>query len=105
MIENAVSFSDKNDVIQINLKKDLNNIIISVEDCGPGFPEGAQEKIFDRFYTERPKNETFGNHSGLGLFISKQIINAHGGSIEAYNLYNDKKTCVGGGVKTTFKGL
>ena len=105
LIENAVSFSDKNDVIKINLKKDLNNIIISVEDCGPGFPEGAQEKIFDRFYTERPKNETFGNHSGLGLFISKQIINAHGGSIEAYNLYNDRKTCVGGGVKTTLKSV
>jgi two-component system sensor histidine kinase ChvG len=67
------------------------------------FPRGYKKKIFERFYSERPKNETFGNHSGLGLFISKQIIDAHGGSIEAYNLYNDKKICIGGGIKTILK--
>ena len=105
LIENAVSFSKKNDVIKVKLKKHLSNINILVEDCGPGFPVGAEKKIFNRFYTERPKNESFGNHSGLGLFISKQIIDAHGGSIRAYNLYNDKKICVGGGVEIILKSV
>ena len=103
LIENAVSFSNKNDVIKVKLTKDLNFINIFVEDCGPGFPLIAKEKIFDRFYSERPKNEIFGNHSGLVLFISKQIVEAHGGSIEAYNRYNDEKICIGGIIKTIFK--
>ena len=82
---------------------DLNNIIVLVEDYGPGFPVGALEKIFNRFYTERPSGEIFGNHSGLGLFISKQIIEAHGGSIEAFNRFDEEQKSVGATVKTIFK--
>ncbi|MEM7568922.1 MAG: ATP-binding protein, partial [Pseudomonadota bacterium] len=55
-------------------------------DEGPGIPEESLPKIFDRFYTERPDSEAFGTHSGLGLSISKQIVEAHGGQIAATNL-------------------
>ena len=52
-------------------------------------PEGKLEAIFDRFYTERPAGEKFGTHSGLGLSISKQIVDAHGGEIFARNRHAD----------------
>jgi two-component system sensor histidine kinase ChvG len=48
-------------------------------------PEGKEEKIFQRFYTERPPDENFGQHSGLGLSIARQIANAHGGDLKATN--------------------
>ena len=103
LIQNAVSFSKKQGVINIRLTKNLDNIIILVEDYGPGFPIGALEKIFNRFYTERPSGEVFGNHSGLGLSISKQIIEAHNGNIEAFNRFDQKKKCLGATVKTILK--
>jgi two-component system sensor histidine kinase ChvG len=56
-----------------------------VEDTGPGIPEEALTKVFNRFYSERPVKQ-FGNHSGLGLAISKQIVEAHGGVIWAENI-------------------
>jgi two-component system sensor histidine kinase ChvG len=105
LIQNAVSFSKKNDVINIRIQSNFKNIIILVEDYGPGFPSGALKKIFNRFYTERPSGETFGNHSGLGLSISKQIIEAHGGSIEAFNRLDSNQKCNGATVKTIFKKL
>jgi two-component system sensor histidine kinase ChvG len=58
-------------------------------DRGPGIPENKLSTIFDRFYSERPNDERFGQHSGLGLSISKQIIEAHRGEIYAENRYND----------------
>jgi len=58
---------------------------IDVDDEGPGIPPGNEERIFTRFYTERAETEKFGTHSGLGLSISQQIINAHGGDISATN--------------------
>ena len=58
---------------------------ISVEDEGPGIPEGKLEHIFDRFYSERPQGEKFGQHSGLGLSISRQIVEALRGRIAAEN--------------------
>ena len=91
LIQNAASFSKENNFINIRLEKNLENVIIIVEDNGPGFSKGSLKKVFDRFYTDRPKNEKFGNHSGLGLSISKQIVEAHGGSIEALNRLNQKK--------------
>ena len=60
-------------------------VLVVVEDTGPGIPEDALGKIFQRFYSERPEKQ-FGNNSGLGLAISKQIVEAHGGVIWAENI-------------------
>ena len=60
-------------------------IEFAVEDEGPGIPEDRLEHIFDRFYSERPKEERFGQHSGLGLSISRQIVAALKGKITAEN--------------------
>ncbi|WP_404326122.1 ATP-binding protein [Aerophototrophica crusticola] len=60
-------------------------VAVTVEDEGPGIPEAKLGAIFDRFYSERPKGEAFGKHSGLGLSISKQIVDAHQGTISADN--------------------
>jgi two-component system, OmpR family, sensor histidine kinase ChvG len=105
LIQNSASFSNHNCRIDIRLEKNLEKIIILVEDNGPGFSEIGMHKVFDRFYTERPKTEKFGNHSGLGLSISKQILEAHGGTIEAFNRLNKKNKCVGATVKTSFNEL
>ena len=102
LIQNAASFSNNDCRIDIRLEKNSEKIIILVEDNGPGFSEVGINKVFDRFYTERPKTEKFGNHSGLGLSISKQILEAHSGTIEAFNRLNKKNKCVGATVKTSF---
>ena len=60
-------------------------MLVTVEDEGPGIPEDKLTAIFDRFYSERPAGEKFGTHSGLGLSISKQIVEAHRGRIWAEN--------------------
>ncbi|MCG8489982.1 MAG: ATP-binding protein, partial [Sneathiellales bacterium] len=60
------------------------------EDEGPGLPEGAEDKVFKRFYSERPDSEEFGSHSGLGLAICRQVIEAHGGRISAENRINEE---------------
>ena len=68
---------------------------IIVDDEGTGIPEDKLESIFDRFYSERPKGEAFGKHSGLGLNICKQVVEAHGGSIVAENRLDDDKKVIG----------
>ena len=105
LIQNAASFSNNNCRIDIRLEKKIKKIIIFLEDNGPGFSEIGMNKVFDRFYTERPKTEKFGNHSGLGLSICKQILEAHGGTIEVFNRFNKKNKCIGASVKTSFNEL
>ncbi|MCK4867120.1 MAG: histidine kinase, partial [Alphaproteobacteria bacterium] len=70
----------------VSARLDGDMVEILVEDEGPGLPEGKLEAIFDRFYSERPSDEKFGTHSGLGLSISKQIVEAHRGTIQAENI-------------------
>ncbi len=85
LITNAISFCDKGDAVRVWARKRENRVLVVVEDTGPGIPEQALTKIFKRFYSERPEQQ-FGNHSGLGLAISKQIVEAHGGVIWAENI-------------------
>jgi two-component system, OmpR family, sensor histidine kinase ChvG len=89
VISNAVSFSPPNGEIRVRVREDGRGMLITVEDDGPGIPPEKLTAIFDRFYTERPTGEAFGTHSGLGLSISKQIVEAHGGRIWAENRRNE----------------
>ncbi|MDP3263138.1 MAG: sensor histidine kinase [Tabrizicola sp.] len=85
LVTNAISFCEDGDAVRVWARRRENRVLVVVEDTGPGIPEEALTKIFKRFYSERPKGD-FGNHSGLGLAISKQIIEAHGGVIWAENI-------------------
>lgn len=85
LITNAISFCEEGDAIRIWARKKENRVLIVVEDTGPGIPDQALSKIFKRFYSQRP-DEHFGNNSGLGLAISKQIVEAHDGVIWAENI-------------------
>ena len=85
LITNAISFCEDGDAIRVWARRRANRVLIVVEDTGPGIPEQALSNIFKRFYSQRPE-EHFGNNSGLGLAISKQIVEAHGGVIWAENI-------------------
>ena len=85
VIANAVSFSPPEGSIRVAVREDGRAVLVTVEDDGPGIPPDKLTAIFDRFYTERPAAEKFGTHSGLGLSISKQIVEAHRGRIWAEN--------------------
>ncbi|WP_417726980.1 sensor histidine kinase [Roseovarius sp.] len=85
LITNAISFCEEGDAIRVWARRRANRVLIVVEDTGPGIPEQALEKVFQRFYSERPEGD-FGNNSGLGLAISKQIVEAHDGVIWAENI-------------------
>jgi two-component system sensor histidine kinase ChvG len=85
LLSNAISFCEDGDAVRLWTRRRENRVLIVVEDTGPGIPEEALTKVFNRFYSERPVQQ-FGNHSGLGLAISKQIIEAHGGVIWAENI-------------------
>lgn len=85
LITNAVSFCEEGDAVRVWTRKRDNRVLVVVEDTGPGIPEQALTKVFKRFYSERPQGQ-FGNNSGLGLSISKQIVEAHGGVIWAENI-------------------
>lgn len=85
LIDNALSFSPVGGTVTVTLTRSGSSVTLQVTDEGPGLPDGAEEKVFGRFYSERPDEEEFGSHSGLGLAISKQVIEAHGGQIRAEN--------------------
>jgi len=84
LIDNARSFSPEGGVVRIACRRRREQVTIVVDDDGPGIRPDALEKIFDRFYTDRP-DHGFGQNSGLGLSISRQIVEAHGGRIRAEN--------------------
>ena len=85
LIANALSFSPKDSTITLRAHRLNSTVVAEVLDQGPGFPEGRERDIFQRFYSQRPETEKFGQHSGLGLSISKQIVEAHRGTIRAEN--------------------
>ncbi len=84
LIDNARSFSPPNQPVRVMLSRVGDAVLVTVEDGGPGIEPHALERIFERFYTDRP-NEGFGQNSGLGLSISRQIVEAHRGTIRAEN--------------------
>lgn len=87
LIENARSFvPDTGGRITIRLGRRRGMVQVLVEDNGPGIRAEVIERVFERFYTDRPDGEDFGQNSGLGLSISRQIIEAHGGSLTAENI-------------------
>jgi two-component system sensor histidine kinase ChvG len=85
LIGNAISFSPPGGIIWLRGRETGGLVELAVEDEGPGIPDARLEGVFDRFYSERPESESFGSHSGLGLSISRQIIEAHQGRISAEN--------------------
>lgn len=90
LLSNALSFSPKTGAVVMALKAEGHQVELTVEDQGPGIPDGKLDAIFERFYSERPDHEDFGNHSGLGLSICKQIMEAHNGRIFAENIKGAK---------------
>jgi two-component system sensor histidine kinase ChvG len=86
VLDNALSFSPKGSRLLVELSREPRNgpFVVTVDDEGPGIPEDNLESIFQRFYSERP-SEHFGQHSGLGLSICRQIMETYGGSITASN--------------------
>ena len=89
LLDNSISFSSDNQKILVEIHKDPNNqIILKVIDQGQGLKEADTNKIFKRFYSNRP--DTFGKHSGLGLNIVKNLVDLHGGTIKAANNINKK---------------
>ncbi|WP_294534176.1 sensor histidine kinase [uncultured Rhodoblastus sp.] len=94
LVDNARSFSEPGGEVRVRLRRSRGGALdgqaardgfeIVVDDDGPGIPDHALERIFERFYTDRP-NQSFGQNSGLGLSISRQIVEAHGGAIHAEN--------------------
>ena len=86
LLTNGISFSPAEGTLRAAVwRDDMKAAVITVEDDGPGIPEDNLDSIFERFYTERPEGEAFGRHSGLGLSISRSIVEAHGGTIRAEN--------------------
>jgi two-component system sensor histidine kinase ChvG len=95
LLTNALSFSPRNGTVTLKARRDHGRVIIQVEDEGPGIPEDKLKAIFDRFYTERPEGEKFGTHSGLGLSISQQIVEAHNGTLTASNRRDSMSRVIG----------
>ncbi|VAW13471.1 Sensor histidine kinase ChvG [hydrothermal vent metagenome] len=87
LIDNARSFAPSDSTVDITGVRRGKQVEIRIEDHGPGISLGNLERIFERFYTDRPGAMAFGLNSGLGLSISKQIISAHGGTIHAENIF------------------
>jgi len=95
IIENALSFSPPDGEIRIAMRRRDGWAVVTVEDQGPGIPEENLEVIFRRFYTSRPLAHGFGKNSGLGLSISRQIIDVHGGRILAANVQDGEGRSTG----------
>ena len=109
LLANAFSFNPPGSrvVVRIDRSRDSDGerVIASVEDEGPGIPSNSTQRIFERFYSERPEGEQFGTHSGLGLSISRQIVEAHGGTIQAENRTDPEGKIIGARFVVSFPAL
>ena len=103
LIDNALSFNKNNKKIEIFLKSNKNNVFVEINDYGLGIHVNNFNKIFERFYTERPSGEKFGQHSGLGLSIVKQILDVHKGLIKVKNRFGKNKKIIGAKFIITLK--
>ena len=83
LLDNALSFSPDGGLVAVSAGRDRDDLVVRVEDEGPGVPEEAREDVFRRFQSFRPASETFGQHSGLGLAIARTIVEGHQGRIIA----------------------
>ena len=92
LLDNSISFSQNNQKIEIILEETSTNVLMTIQDEGPGFSETSTQKIFKRFYSNRPAS--FGKHSGLGLNIVKNIVELHKGTIAASNRIDTKGALV-----------
>jgi two-component system, OmpR family, sensor histidine kinase ChvG len=92
LLDNSISFSQNNQKIEISLEETSTNVLMTIKDEGPGFSETSTQKIFKRFYSNRPTS--FGKHSGLGLNIVKNIVELHKGTIAASNRIDTKGALV-----------
>jgi len=93
LLDNAVSFSQDNNEVKVKVSKSGDNrVIINILDEGEGFKEKDTNKIFRRFYSNRP--DKFGQHSGLGLNIVKNLVDLHNASIKASNRLDQKGACI-----------
>ena len=88
LLDNSISFSKDYQKIEIGIEETTKNLVMTIKDEGPGFLETSPQKIFKRFYSNRPKS--FGKHSGLGLNIVKNIVELHKGTVAASNRINSK---------------
>ena len=103
LIDNALSFNKNNKKIEIFLKSNKNNVFVEINDYGLGIHVNNFNKIFERFYTERPTGEKFGQHSGLGFSIVKQILDVHKGLIKVKNRFGKNKKIIGAKFIITLK--
>ncbi len=95
LLDNSISFSPPDGAVGVHIKNHGGMIEISVTDQGGGIHPNKLDKIFERFYTDRPNAEKFGQHSGLGLSISRQIIEAMGGKLMAENIHDSAGKPIG----------
>lgn len=95
LIANAISFSPDGGKLLLAAYRSDAWILVMVDDSGPGIPPNKLDAIFERFYSERPQDEKFGTHSGLGLSISRQIAQAHGGTLIAANRLDENGAIIG----------
>jgi len=91
LIDNAISFSPAGGLVQVTAMRDGQQVVVRVEDDGPGVPPGERQAIFNRFHSIRPEGEAFGRHSGLGLAIAKAIVEGHTGTISVTDRDDDNQ--------------
>ena len=82
LIDNALSFSPLGGLVEVVVSRVGDDVLVRIDDEGPGVPDPLRETIFNRFHSVRPESEDFGRHSGLGLAIAKAIVEGHDGKID-----------------------